>query len=69
MGRCQSTPGLVESCGRTSLEEMWLPPATLHHHQQPLQPLQQQQHQAAQPTHLPHRQESTQQSSQQHGYR
>ncbi|XP_044571582.1 cyclic nucleotide-gated cation channel beta-1 isoform X5 [Drosophila ananassae] len=68
MGRCQSTPGLVESCGRTSLEEMWLPPATLHHHQQPLQPLQQQQHQAAQPTHLPHRQESTQQSSQQHGY-
>ncbi|XP_017090957.1 cyclic nucleotide-gated channel beta-1 isoform X2 [Drosophila bipectinata] len=68
MGRCQSTPGLVESCGRTSLEEMWLPPAALHHHQQPLQPQQQLQHQAAQPTHLPHRQESTQQSSQQHGY-
>ncbi|XP_030370043.1 uncharacterized protein LOC115620772 [Scaptodrosophila lebanonensis] len=28
MGRCQSTPGLVESCGRTSLEDMWLPPAS-----------------------------------------
>ncbi|XP_054737768.1 uncharacterized protein LOC129244179 [Anastrepha obliqua] len=26
MGRCQSTPGLVESCGRTTLEDMWLPP-------------------------------------------
>ncbi|XP_036331245.1 cyclic nucleotide-gated cation channel alpha-3 [Rhagoletis pomonella] len=28
MGRCQSTPGLVESCGRTTLEDMWLPPPT-----------------------------------------
>ncbi|XP_055379586.1 cyclic nucleotide-gated cation channel alpha-3 isoform X2 [Condylostylus longicornis] len=26
MGRCQSTPGLVESEGRTTLEDMWLPP-------------------------------------------
>ncbi|XP_044313392.1 cyclic nucleotide-gated cation channel beta-1 isoform X3 [Drosophila rhopaloa] len=71
MGRCQSTPGLVESCGRTSLEEMWLPPATatassLMHHHQALH--QQQQHQAAQQQHLPHRQESTQTSSQTHGY-
>lgn len=24
MGRCQSTPGLVETKGRTPLEEMWL---------------------------------------------
>ncbi|XP_070851329.1 cyclic nucleotide-gated channel beta-1 isoform X4 [Drosophila suzukii] len=71
MGRCQSTPGLVESCGRTSLEEMWLPPATatasslMHHHQV----LQQQPHQAAiQQQHLPHRQESTQTTSQTHGY-
>ncbi|XP_017077842.1 cyclic nucleotide-gated cation channel beta-1 isoform X5 [Drosophila eugracilis] len=70
MGRCQSTPGLVESCGRTSLEEMWLPPATatasslMHHHQT----LQQQQHQASQQQHMPHRQESTQTSSQTHGY-
>nr|NP_611717.2 uncharacterized protein Dmel_CG42260, isoform B [Drosophila melanogaster]AAF46902.2 uncharacterized protein Dmel_CG42260, isoform B [Drosophila melanogaster] len=67
MGRCQSTPGLVESCGRTSLEEMWLPPATagassLMHHHQALQ----QQHQASQQQ--PHRQESTQTSSQTHGY-
>ncbi|KRK00138.1 cyclic nucleotide-gated cation channel beta-3 isoform X6 [Drosophila yakuba] len=67
MGRCQSTPGLVESCGRTSLEEMWLPPATaaasslLHHHQ-----ALQQQHLASQQQ--PHRQESTQTSSQTHGY-
>ncbi|KAH8284734.1 hypothetical protein KR054_000299 [Drosophila jambulina] len=79
MGRCQSTPGLVESCGRTSLEEMWLPPATMHHHQQLQQHQQQQlqqqqqqqlqqQHQPAQQQHLPHRQESTQQSSQSHGY-
>ncbi|XP_017114734.1 uncharacterized protein LOC108137528 isoform X1 [Drosophila elegans] len=72
MGRCQSTPGLVESCGRTSLEEMWLPPAAvtasslMHHHQALHQ--QQQQHQAAQQQHLPHRQESTQTSSQTHGY-
>ncbi|XP_016953082.1 cyclic nucleotide-gated cation channel beta-1 isoform X5 [Drosophila biarmipes] len=71
MGRCQSTPGLVESCGRTSLEEMWLPPATanassLMHHHQVLQQ-QQQLHQATQP-HLPHRQESTQTTSQTHGY-
>lgn len=33
MGRCQSTPALVETKGRTTLEEMWLapcpvPPAT-----------------------------------------
>ncbi|XP_043644178.1 cyclic nucleotide-gated cation channel beta-3 isoform X2 [Drosophila teissieri] len=68
MGRCQSTPGLVESCGRTSLEEMWLPPATaaasslLHHHQ-----ALQQQHLASQQQ-QPHRQESTQTSSQTHGY-
>ncbi|KAH8402477.1 hypothetical protein KR009_012248 [Drosophila setifemur] len=78
MGRCQSTPGLVESCGRTSLEEMWLPPATgvlpsslLHHHQVLQQQQQQQlhqQHQAAQQQHLSHRQESTQQPSQHHGY-
>ncbi|XP_070140422.1 cyclic nucleotide-gated channel rod photoreceptor subunit alpha isoform X2 [Drosophila kikkawai] len=75
MGRCQSTPGLVESCGRTSLEEMWLPPATMHHHQQLQQHQQQlqqqqlqQQHQVAQQQHVPHRQESTQQSSQSHGY-
>ncbi|KRF97962.1 uncharacterized protein Dwil_GK21842 [Drosophila willistoni] len=34
MGRCQSTPGLVESCGRTSLEEMWLPPALQQQQQQ-----------------------------------
>lgn len=27
MGRCQSTPGLVESCGRTTLEDMDLPSA------------------------------------------
>lgn len=25
MGRCQSTPGLVESRGRVPLEEMWVP--------------------------------------------
>ncbi|KQS62995.1 uncharacterized protein Dere_GG20095, isoform D [Drosophila erecta] len=62
MGRCQSTPGLVESCGRTSLEEMWLPPATVMHHHQALQ----QQHQASQQQ--SHRQESTQASSQTHGY-
>ncbi|XP_052841064.1 cyclic nucleotide-gated cation channel beta-3 isoform X5 [Drosophila gunungcola] len=73
MGRCQSTPGLVESCGRTSLEEMWLPPAavtasSLMHHHQALHQQQQQQHQAAQQQHLPHRQESTQTSSQTHGY-
>lgn len=24
MGRCQSTPGLVETKGRISIEEMWL---------------------------------------------
>ena len=24
MGRCQSTPGLVETKGRTPLEEMWI---------------------------------------------
>ncbi|XP_037925694.1 cyclic nucleotide-gated cation channel alpha-3 isoform X2 [Hermetia illucens] len=28
MGRCQSTPGLVESGGRTTLEDMWLPPVS-----------------------------------------
>ncbi|GAB0098237.1 cyclic nucleotide-gated cation channel [Sergentomyia squamirostris] len=27
MGRCQSTPGLVETRGRTPIEEMWLTPA------------------------------------------
>lgn len=26
MGRSQSTPGLVESSGRVTLEEMWIPP-------------------------------------------
>lgn len=26
MGRCQSTPGLVESKGRIPLEEMWISP-------------------------------------------
>ena len=26
MGRCQSTPGLVESRGRIPLEEMWISP-------------------------------------------
>lgn len=34
MGRCQSTPGLVESCGRTTLEDMYLPQPSLvppHH--------------------------------------
>ncbi|XP_033246987.1 cyclic nucleotide-gated cation channel beta-1 isoform X6 [Drosophila miranda] len=68
MGRCQSTPGLVESCGRTSLEDMWLPPAPtppapLVHH--PL--THQQHHQQHQPLHQ-HQQLATQQSSQQHGY-
>ncbi|XP_058981654.1 cyclic nucleotide-gated cation channel beta-3 [Musca domestica] len=29
MGRCQSTPGLLETCGRTTLEDMYLPPAPL----------------------------------------
>uniref|UniRef100_A0A1A9VFQ5 Uncharacterized protein n=1 Tax=Glossina austeni TaxID=7395 RepID=A0A1A9VFQ5_GLOAU len=29
MGRCQSTPGLVESCGRTTLEDMYLPPPSV----------------------------------------
>lgn len=24
MGRCQSTPGLVETKGRTPIEEMWV---------------------------------------------
>ncbi|XP_034478822.1 cyclic nucleotide-gated cation channel [Drosophila innubila] len=65
MGRCQSTPGLVESCGRTTLEDMWLPPASMLHHvqqhqqqqqqlqqqQQPLQPQQLQQQQQLQHTH------------------
>ncbi|XP_033233691.1 cyclic nucleotide-gated cation channel beta-1 isoform X6 [Drosophila pseudoobscura] len=68
MGRCQSTPGLVESCGRTSLEDMWLPPAPtppapLVHH--PL--THQQHHQQHQPLHQ-HQPQATQQSSQQHGY-
>ncbi|XP_068145833.1 cyclic nucleotide-gated channel beta-1 isoform X5 [Drosophila tropicalis] len=61
MGRCQSTPGLVESCGRTSLEEMWLPPAVMqqqHHQQQQQQPNQKQQLQ----------QQQQQQFSQSHGY-
>ncbi|KAM7345009.1 uncharacterized protein ACRADG_011504 isoform 1-T1 [Cochliomyia hominivorax] len=30
MGRCQSTPGLVESCGRTTLEDMYLPQPVTH---------------------------------------
>ncbi|XP_033233687.1 potassium/sodium hyperpolarization-activated cyclic nucleotide-gated channel 4 isoform X2 [Drosophila pseudoobscura] len=69
MGRCQSTPGLVESCGRTSLEDMWLPPAPtppapLVHH--PL--THQQHHQQHQPLHQ-HQPQATQQSSQQHGPR
>uniref|UniRef100_W8AWU7 Cyclic nucleotide-gated cation channel alpha-3 n=1 Tax=Ceratitis capitata TaxID=7213 RepID=W8AWU7_CERCA len=47
MGRCQSTPGLVESCGRTTLEDMWLPPpAALSFAQQ--QHFQQQQQQQPQ---------------------
>uniref|UniRef100_A0A336M3R6 CSON011683 protein n=1 Tax=Culicoides sonorensis TaxID=179676 RepID=A0A336M3R6_CULSO len=29
MGRCQSTPALVETKGRTTLEEMWLAPCPL----------------------------------------
>uniref|UniRef100_A0A1B0FP30 Uncharacterized protein n=1 Tax=Glossina morsitans morsitans TaxID=37546 RepID=A0A1B0FP30_GLOMM len=29
MGRCQSTPGLVESCGRTTLEDMYVPPPSV----------------------------------------
>lgn len=29
MGRCQSTPGLVESRGRIPLEEMWISPIDL----------------------------------------
>lgn len=29
MGRCQSTPGLVESRGRVSLEDMWISPVDL----------------------------------------
>lgn len=32
MGRCQSTPGLVESCGRTTLEDMDLPQPPLVPH-------------------------------------
>lgn len=34
MGRCQSTPGLVETKGRTAIEDMWLgtaPPAYTQH--------------------------------------
>ncbi|XP_037956597.1 cGMP-gated cation channel alpha-1 [Teleopsis dalmanni] len=49
MGRCQSTPGLVESCGRTTLEDMWLPggapPMQYHQQQYQQQQLQQQQQQ------------------------
>ncbi|XP_062128763.1 cyclic nucleotide-gated cation channel beta-3 isoform X5 [Drosophila sulfurigaster albostrigata] len=80
MGRCQSTPGLVESCGRTTLEDMWLPPASaLHHAQQQhqqqqqqqqqhqqLQQLQQQQ-QPMQPQQL-QQQQQQQQQQQSHGY-
>ncbi|KAL6255986.1 hypothetical protein P5V15_013222 [Pogonomyrmex californicus] len=32
MGRCQSTPGLVESRGRVSLEDMWISPIDLKTH-------------------------------------
>ncbi|KYN36911.1 Cyclic nucleotide-gated cation channel alpha-3 [Trachymyrmex septentrionalis] len=32
MGRCQSTPGLVESRGRVSLEDMWISPIDLKSH-------------------------------------
>lgn len=36
MGRCQSTPGLVETKGRTALEDMWLssnvPPPSYSQH-------------------------------------
>ncbi|XP_041767997.1 cyclic nucleotide-gated cation channel alpha-3 isoform X8 [Anopheles merus] len=28
MGRCQSTPGLVETKGRTTIEDMWISPTT-----------------------------------------
>ncbi|XP_046810114.1 cyclic nucleotide-gated cation channel alpha-3 [Lucilia cuprina] len=43
MGRCQSTPGLVESCGRTTLEDMYLPQPPLVPHSVLLQQQQQQQ--------------------------
>ncbi|XP_034654552.1 potassium/sodium hyperpolarization-activated cyclic nucleotide-gated channel 4 isoform X2 [Drosophila subobscura] len=73
MGRCQSTPGLVESCGRTSLEDMWLPPAPvplsslLQHHLTHQQQQQQHHHQQQQQHQQPplHQQ---QQQQQQHGY-
>uniref|UniRef100_A0AAG5DDK6 Cyclic nucleotide-binding domain-containing protein n=1 Tax=Anopheles atroparvus TaxID=41427 RepID=A0AAG5DDK6_ANOAO len=29
MGRCQSTPGLVETKGRTTIEDMWISPTTV----------------------------------------
>jgi hypothetical protein len=29
MGRCQSTPGLVETKGKTTAEEMWISPLPL----------------------------------------
>lgn len=48
MGRCQSTPGLVESCGRTTLEDMWLPPPTALSFAQQQQMQQQQQQQQQQ---------------------
>ncbi|KAH8407520.1 hypothetical protein KR222_004822 [Zaprionus bogoriensis] len=65
MGRCQSTPGLVESCGRTTLEDMWLPPATMMHHAQQQQQQQQQQQLQQQQQQL---QQQQQQQSQSHGY-
>ncbi|BFG06406.1 potassium/sodium hyperpolarization-activated cyclic nucleotide-gated channel 4 [Drosophila madeirensis] len=77
MGRCQSTPGLVESCGRTSLEDMWLPPAATPPAPVPLSSLLQHHltHQQQQQHHLQHQQpplhQHQQQSStqqQQHGY-
>ncbi|XP_051860128.1 uncharacterized protein LOC117572236 isoform X1 [Drosophila albomicans] len=78
MGRCQSTPGLVESCGRTTLEDMWLPPASaLHHAQQQHQQQQQQQQQhqqlqqlqqQQQPLQPQQLQQQQQQQQQSHGY-
>ncbi|KAM8711234.1 hypothetical protein ACLKA7_000384 [Drosophila subpalustris] len=70
MGRCQSTPGLVESCGRTTLEDMWLPPASMlqHHVQQHQQQQQQQQLQQQQQQQQPQQLQQQQQPQQSHGY-
>ncbi|XP_032590578.1 cyclic nucleotide-gated cation channel beta-3 [Drosophila grimshawi] len=71
MGRCQSTPGLVESCGRTTLEDMWLPPATIsmmHQVQQHQQQQQQQQLLQQQQQQLQQQQQQLQQQQHSHGY-